>query len=169
MFLKFQFVTSKFCKRKQTSVAHPNFEPVSHQMLLAFAGAFDSLNPLRVPSFAFAWLELISHRMFMPKMLGVKRGWFVFQRLIMKFLHFFEPCLRGNDLNPPTTILYKGFLRVLLVLLHDFPEFLCAYHLSFCDLIPPQCVQVRNLVLSAFPSNMKLPDPYAIFLNFSII
>ena len=138
-------------------------------MLLAFAGAFDSLNPLRVPSFAFAWLELISHRMFMPKMLGVKRGWFVFQRLIMKFLHFFEPCLRGNDLNPPTTILYKGFLRVLLVLLHDFPEFLCAYHLSFCDLIPPQCVQVRNLVLSAFPSNMKLPDPYAIFLNFSII
>jgi CCR4-NOT transcription complex subunit 1 len=146
----------------ETSVAHPNFEPVSYQMLLAFAGAFDSLNPLRVPSFAFAWLELISHRMFMPKMLGSKRGWFVFQRLIMKFLHFFEPCLRSSNLNQPTTTLYKGFLRVLLVLLHDFPEFLCAYHLSFCDLIPPQCVQVRNLVLSAFPSNMKLPDPYSL-------
>ncbi|KVH89220.1 CCR4-Not complex component, Not1, C-terminal [Cynara cardunculus var. scolymus] len=55
--------------------------------------------------------------------------------------------------------LYKGTLRVLLVLLHDFPEFLCDYHFSFCDIIPPSCIQMRNIVLSAFPRNMRLPDP----------
>ena len=49
---------------------------------------------------------------------------------------------------------------MLLVLLHDFPEFLCDYHLSFCDVIPPTCVQLRNLVLSAFPRSMRLPDPF---------
>jgi len=47
------------------------------------------------------------------------------------------------------------------VLLHDFPEFLCSYHSSFCDAIPPCCLQLRNLVLSAFPRAMRLPDPFS--------
>ena len=46
------------------------------------------------------------------------------------------------------------------MLLHDFPEFLCDYHFSFCDVIPPNCIQMRNLILSAFPRNMRLPDPF---------
>ena len=54
----------------------------------------------------------------------------------------------------------QGMLRVLLVLLHDFPEFLCDYHYTFCDVIPPNCIQMRNLILSAFPRNMRLPDPF---------
>ena len=31
-------------------------------MLVALASAFHALQPLRVPGFAFSWLELISHR-----------------------------------------------------------------------------------------------------------
>jgi len=58
------------------------------------------------------------------------------------------------------TVVHQGTLRVLLVLLHDFPEFLCDYHYAFCDVIPPNCIQMRNLVLSAFPRNMRLPDPF---------
>ena len=54
----------------------------------------------------------------------------------------------------------QGTLRVLLVLLHDFPEFLCEYHFQLCDVIPPSCIQMRNLILSAFPRNMRLPDPF---------
>lgn len=57
-------------------------------------------------------------------------------------------------------IILQGTLRVLLVLLHDFPEFLCDYHYAFCDVIPPNCIQMRNLILSAFPRNMRLPDPF---------
>jgi len=45
-------------------------------------------------------------------------------------------------------------------LLHDFPEFLSDYHFSFCDVIPPNCIQLRNLFLSAFPRSMRLPDPF---------
>ena len=61
--------------------------------------------------------------------------------------------------------LYRGTLRVLLVLLHDFPEFLCDYHYGFCDVIPPNCIQMRNLILSAFPRNMRLPDPLTLNLK----
>lgn len=56
--------------------------------------------------------------------------------------------------------MYKGTLRLLLVLLHDFPEFLCEHHHTLCDVIPASCVQMRNLILSAFPRNMRLPDPF---------
>lgn len=46
------------------------------------------------------------------------------------------------------------------VLLHDFPEFLSEHHFVLCNHIPPTCVQMRNLILSAFPRNMRLPDPF---------
>lgn len=66
-------------------------------------------------------------------------------------------------------MLYRGALRVLLVLLHDFPEFLCDYHYSFCDVIPTTCIQLRNLILSAFPRNMRLPDPFTPNLKIDLL
>mmetsp|Transcript_114482 Transcript_114482/g.262649 ORF Transcript_114482/g.262649 Transcript_114482/m.262649 type:complete len:441 (-) Transcript_114482:59-1381(-) len=140
----------------------PQVEPIQFQLLAAFCTTFMTLSPKRVPSFAFAWLELISHRVFMPKLLNSTnhKGWLMFQRLLLQLLHFLEPSLRRVQLSEPIQVLYKGTLRVLLVLLHDFPEFLCDYHFSFCDVIPTPCVQIRNLILSAFPSSMKLPDPF---------
>jgi len=144
------------------SAPDPNFEQANFQLLSAFCNTFHTCNPLRVPNFAFAWLELISNRMFMPKLLMVKnqRGWLMFQRLLVQLLYFLEPYLRRVQLNESTRLLYKGTVRMLLVLLHDFPEFLCDYHFSFCDIMPIPCVQIRNLILSAFPRNMKLPDPF---------
>ena len=46
------------------------------------------------------------------------------------------------------------------MLLHDFPEFLSEYYFTLCDAVPPGCIQLRNIILSAFPSNITLPDPY---------
>jgi len=135
---------------------------INLQLLGSFSNALHMLRPCRVPGFAFAWLELISHRMLMPKLLMAKsqRGWPLFQRLLADLLKFLQPYLAKGELTEPVRLLYKGTLRVLLVLLHDFPEFLCDYHFAFCDLIPNTCVQLRNLVLSAFPRQMRLPDPF---------
>jgi CCR4-NOT transcription complex subunit 1 len=58
-------------------------------------------------------------------------------------LRFLEPFLRNAELTDAVRLLYKGTLRVLLVLLHDFPEFLCEFHFHLCDVIPPSCIQVR--------------------------
>lgn len=139
----------------------PVFEGANFPVLTALATSFHALQPLKVPAFSFVWLELVSHRSFMPKLLSgnAQKGWPYFQRLLVDLFQFMEPFLRNAELGEPVRFLYKGTLRVLLVLLHDFPEFLCDYHFSFCDIIPPSCIQMRNIVLSAFPRNMRLPDP----------
>lgn len=136
-------------------------DSANFQVLTSFANAFHALQPLKVPGWSFAWLELVSHRSFMPKLLTCNspKGWPFFQRLLVDLFKFMEPYLRNAELSEPVQFLYKGTLRVLLVLLHDFPEFLCDYHFSFCDVIPPSCIQMRNVILSAFPRNMRLPDP----------
>ena len=140
----------------------PVFDSNNLDVLLAFNHAFAHLAPTRVPAFVFAWLELMSHRMFMSKMLIAKQPQcsVVFARLLTDLFRFQQPFLRTAELTESLKLVYKGTLRILLVLLHDFPEFLCEFHFSFCDVIPSTCIQMRNLILSAFPRNMRLPDPF---------
>lgn len=58
--------------------------------------------------------------------------------------------------------LYRGVLKLLLILHHDFPEFLSDYHFRLCNQIPSGCMQLRNLILSAYPSSiLELPDPFS--------
>jgi hypothetical protein len=53
-------------------------------VLTAFANMLHSLQPSNFASFAFAWMELISHRLFMPRLLAVKpQGWPLFHRLLV--------------------------------------------------------------------------------------
>ncbi|CAH1779661.1 unnamed protein product [Owenia fusiformis] len=136
---------------------------INFQILTAFCNTFHILRPRKAPGFAYAWLELISHRVFIGRMLAItpqQRGWGMYAQLLIDLIKFLSPFLRNADLTKAAQLLYKGTLRVLLVLLHDFPEFLCDYHYLFCDVIPPNCIQMRNLILSAFPRNMRLPDPF---------
>ncbi|CAM0140611.1 CCR4-NOT core subunit cdc39, variant 2 [Umbelopsis sp. WA50703] len=137
-------------------------QSIHFQLLEALGNTFFALQPFYFPGFTFAWLQLISHRQFMPKLFLVENqtGWPIFQRLLISLFKFLVPFLRNVELQDTTRLLYRGTLRVLLVLLHDFPEFLCEYHFSFCDVIPTSCIQLRNLILSAFPRNMRLPDPF---------
>ncbi len=132
-------------------------------MLKTFADLYHRvLTPLRIPSFTYAWLELVTHPTFMPRFLRTsnEKYWGLVKDLLVDVLDFMRPSLKASVLTDALRGLYKGFLRVMLVLLHDFPEFLCAYHVSFCDAIAPSCVQLRNLILSAFPRSMRLPDPF---------
>jgi CCR4-NOT transcription complex subunit 1 len=89
-----------------------------------------TLQPSSLPGFAFAWLELVSSTTFMPKMLMApqQQGWALFEALLVALLRFLEPHLRTATIPEAIRALYKGTLRVLLVLLHDFPEFLCEHH-----------------------------------------
>ena len=130
--------------------------------LQAVAGFLHATRPLRVPAFAFPWLQLVADRRFMPRLLMVpgQRGWPPYLQLLLAQLMFLEPFLRHAELTDAVRLLYKGTLRLLLVLLHDFPEFLCQFHFRLCDAIPLSCIQMRNLVLSAFPRAMRLPDPF---------
>lgn len=136
-------------------------DDASFQVLTALSNSYHALQPMKVPAFSFAWLELVSHKDFMPKILTAngQKGWPYLERLLIDLLQFLEPFLRTGELTEPIRVLYIGTLRVLLVLLHDFPEFLCYNYFSFCDVIAPRCIQLRNIILSAFPKKMRVPDP----------
>jgi CCR4-NOT transcription complex subunit 1 len=137
-------------------VPDPKFEPSPAvlPMLNAYTLAYLALQPATLPGFAYAWVQLISRRSFMPHLLLVKgqKGWPYVHRLLSALLLFLQPFLKNaTQLDESVKKMYKGTLRIFLVLLHDFPEFLADFHLSFCDVIPMNCVQLRNLILSAFP------------------
>ena len=69
--------------------------------------------------------------------------------------------LKSSTVTPLAMDLYRGILRILLVLHHDFPEFLAENHFRLCNSIPRYCTQLHNLVLSAYPSSFpELPDPF---------
>ncbi|KAI0807086.1 Not1-domain-containing protein [Fomes fomentarius] len=140
-------------------------------LLLAIGDTFSSLQPTYFPGFAFSWMSLISHRLFMPKLLlsDNREGWPAFYKLLLSLFKFLAPFLKTADLQSSGRDLYRGTLRLLLVLLHDFPEFLSEYYFSLCDVIPPRCIQLRNIVLSAYPPNVILPDPHLRDIDFELI
>ncbi|CAG9539608.1 unnamed protein product [Cercopithifilaria johnstoni] len=142
----------------------PALDVISWHILEAFGQALFILQPRRVPGFAYAWLDIIGHRNFIGRLLKDStepmKTAAMYTQLIICHLKFLAPFLRNIQLPKSIAMMYKGTLRVLLVILHDFPELLCEYHIVICDTIPPNCVQLRNLVLSAYPKNMRLPDPF---------
>jgi CCR4-NOT transcription complex subunit 1 len=146
-------------------------DPIRLGILKVFGSALHVVQPLVMPGFAFAWLELVSHRMFLPNLLISKgqKGWDIAHQLMVDLFLFLEPHLRKTELTDAMKEYYKGSLRVLMVILHDFPSFLAGYHLSFCNIIPENCVQLRNLVLSAFPKGMVLPDPFTPNLKIDLL
>lgn len=152
----------------ELNLPNPALDPIKPGVVKIFGSAFHVIQPLVVPGFSFAWLELISHRMFLSNLLLLKeqKGWGMMHQLMIDLLLFLEPHLRKVELTEATKKYYDGSLRVILMLVHDFPTFLAAYHLSFCNVIPENCVQLRNLILSAIPKGIPLHDP--ISRNFKI-
>lgn len=142
-----------------TELSMPQFS-----VLKTYAQAYSMLSPIRYPGFAFSWLSLISSRFFMPYLLKDRaKGWSIMYSYLVDLFNFLHPYLVVKTANLPDSVkkLYKGALKIMLVILHDFPDFLSEYSLSFCDIIPIHCIQLKNLILSAFPRAMRLPDPFA--------
>lgn len=133
--------------------------------------AYFLLNPLVCPSFTFAWLELIGHGPFMGRVLQTTgqikntQCWTMYSSLLCALLRFIGPFItsstRGNNNDDDIWIafIFKCTLRIFLILLHDFPEFLVEYAYELTEYVPSDCTQLRNLILSAYPRQMKLPDP----------
>jgi CCR4-NOT transcription complex subunit 1 len=138
------------------------FAEMEYEMLATFGEALSVLQPNYFPDFTYSWWALVSHEYFMPKLLLLpnRKGWPVFTKQLISMLQFMEPRLRSGTVTPTLDTLLKGLLRTLLVVLHDFPDYLSTNHLTLCNLIPPGCLQLKNLVLSAFPPAKRLPDPF---------
>jgi len=162
------------CALEETHLQQPFMRLISNLMIalapsadergdfwIVVANTLHALNPQRLPGFAFAWVELIGHRLFISKMMRSQETWPLYHKLLNDALRFVEPFARPQGMSEALVLYFKCVLKLMLLLLHDFSEFLLAHHQLLCDAIPPCCIQLRNIVLSAFPRQTKLPDPFA--------
>ena len=156
----FRMFSSMLCEYSMNGLQHTG----QHQnMMFSFANKFLSLQPKYCPAFVYGWLSLVAHRFFMPGMLNMpdRAGWGPYCELMQALLSYIGEQLKPTNISYVAKDLYKGVLRTLLILHHDFPEFVAENHFQFCNVIPAHCAQLRNLVLSAYPSSFhKLPDPF---------
>jgi CCR4-NOT transcription complex subunit 1 len=73
----------------------------SYRLLKAIGVALYSLQPISVPGFAYAYVEAISHRSLMPRLLlspPGSQGVALFESLLLSLLKFLEPYLRTSAL-----------------------------------------------------------------------
>jgi CCR4-NOT transcription complex subunit 1 len=146
-------------------------EYVLYYIYLAFTNCLHLLRPQRVVGFAFAWLEIVAHRTFLSRFL-TPGGRFqrqthnMYALLLVDALRLVTPFLRSGEHTAAFQVYFKGILRTFMLLLHDFPEFLCEYYYQFCDALPLAAHQLRNIVLSSFPKHVRCPDPFLV--NFKV-
>lgn len=56
-------------------------------------------------------------------------------------------------------VIFQGTVKLFLLLLHDFPDFLCEYAYLLCDMLPYSALQLRNIMQSAHPSSATMIPP----------
>lgn len=119
------------------------------------------LQPSLFPDFTFAWISLVSHRMFLPKLLEMssKENYNTLLKLLTSFFKFIHIC--SKDVNHiMVSFLFKSINRIIIGILHDYPDFLVETHYQLINAIPSGYIQMKNIVLSATPSNIIVPDPF---------
>lgn len=81
--------------------------------------------------------------------------------MILDLIIFYKEVFTTKCMQTPEMKqFYKGTLRLLLVLLHDFPDFLCHFSFSLLEEIPESFMQIKNIMVSAYPKGMRIPDPF---------
>ncbi|CAH8610758.1 unnamed protein product [Schistosoma haematobium] len=128
------------------------------QLPLIFCHLLHCLRPEKATAFVFSWLEMLTHRWFVgcilsapgpPKLRAAYQA--MYAQLLADLLKFLGYFLQNALMPKPIQCLYKATLRLLLVLIHDFPEFVSDYYALFCDVVPSNSIQMRNIILSALP------------------
>jgi CCR4-NOT transcription complex subunit 1 len=157
-----------------SSSSSSSSDPVMYYIYLAFTNCLHLLRPQRAPAFAFAWLEIVAHRTFLSRFLHTG-GRFarqihnMYALLLVDALRLVAPFIRSGENTPSFQAYYKGILKTFMLLLHDFPEFLCEHYYEFCDCLPLISHQLRNVILSSFPKHIRCPDPFKVNIKIDML
>ncbi|KAJ3214619.1 hypothetical protein HDU67_001427 [Dinochytrium kinnereticum] len=98
----------------ELDVYDEQLQPLSFQILSAMSNTFHTLQPSFLPGFTFSWIQLISHRYFMPKLLLAEnsKGWPFFQRLLVDLFKFLGPFLRETEMVETTRLAFPRNMRL---------------------------------------------------------
>lgn len=125
------------------------------ELLLRFAGRFAGFGPLRLPTFIYGWLALLQHRVFLPAILSLpnREGWPLYAKLLSQLLDCVGEQLKAVNVPPIGKDLYRTTWKLLVVVQHDFPQFMSAYSAQFCASLPTHCTQLINTITAANPQS----------------
>ncbi|KAI1001344.1 hypothetical protein K3495_g6855 [Podosphaera aphanis] len=154
----FRFFATLLCEIN--ALAPKIEEKEAQKTILVFAEVLLDIQPIHFPGFLFAYIGLVTHHYFLPVIMGLpdQTGWKPVADITEGLLSYTSELLKTLNILPVTKEIYRGVLKLLVILHHDFPAFLAANHSRLCASIPNHCIQMRNLILSASPTS-KLPDP----------
>ncbi|KAI0009196.1 Not1-domain-containing protein [Xylariaceae sp. FL0662B] len=130
-----------------------SFESYRAEFLLRLAETLLQLSPERFPGFAFDWLSLIGHRRFAPDLLLLesKRGWLPYTKILQTLLKHVSEHMKAIDVPDIIKEFYRATVKLLVILAHDFPDYMSASAVQLCSSIAPHCNQLRNIVLNCSP------------------
>ncbi|CDK28728.1 unnamed protein product [Kuraishia capsulata CBS 1993] len=158
----FRLLSSLLSEWSVVRKEEPSAASFDSQFYSIFADILLTLQPSAFPGFTFAWMSLISHRLFLPEILSLpqKEAKAKFVSLLVALFEFQSTYVKGQNIPEAITVVYKGTLRIVLVIAHDFPELLAGHSYQLVSSLSPSYVQLRNLILSAFPRGLTVPDPF---------
>lgn len=137
-------------------------EAEQKEVILVFSRIFLDLRPSYFPGFMLGFLGLISHREFLPQLMRLpdEAGWEPYVNILESLLAYVGESLKPLNITTISKVVYQGVLKLLVMLQHDYPNFVAANHSKLCASIPSHCVQLHNLILNANPAPYsKTPDP----------
>jgi len=113
-----------------------------------YAHFLHNLRPMIAPSFTFFWIELISDKFLIFKLISSPpKGFITYSVLLTDFcasICFNEPTTNKEAFQQQ----YNGFLRLLLVIGHDNPSYLAFITPILLHQLPFHFYQLRNILLS---------------------
>ena len=101
-------------------------ENINFQVLTAYCNMLHILRPAKAPGFAFAWLEIVSHRVFLGRILAQtagQKGWPMFAQLLVDLFKFLSPFLRNAELAKPVHRKCFKFFRDSFTFLAKLPQY----------------------------------------------
>ena len=107
------------------------------------------VRPFVCPSFTFCWITLISDRRFIYTLLSNNEGWSDYCVLLSDFVVTVGSI---NTNSESFSKIYNSLLRLVLVLLHDFNNFVVGCCDVLIDVSPIHLTQLRNIFLSLQPN-----------------
>lgn len=92
----------------------------------------------------------------MPALLERYEYWDLYYHLLCSLLKFMREYITEDNLTnkqncEPYQSFYYAILKLIIVIIHDFPDFLSEFSLQLILLIGPKFCQLANMIISAYP------------------
>ena len=109
------------------------------------------LRPSEVPSFSFPWIQLISDKLFIAPVLASESRYISYFVLLADFFSAIGLISQSSDFIDSKEVFdttYRSVLRLIIILIHDYRDFMSQAAPLLVQFLPFQFTQIRNMLLS---------------------